>query len=89
MEISPERLRGWLDGFYGRHDGATESGLTLTGSSNGDTATLYPPPGIVVAGVDALLTEIARPPRVGLLLARKGALAVGVVEETEVSTSKV
>ena len=24
MEISPDRLRGWLDGFYGRHDGALE-----------------------------------------------------------------
>ena len=27
VEISPERLSGWLDGFYGRHDGATEQGL--------------------------------------------------------------
>ena len=46
VEISPERIRGWLDGFYDRHDGATEDGLVLTGASNGDTATLYPPPGI-------------------------------------------
>jgi hypothetical protein len=93
VEISPDRLRGWLDGFYGRHDGATENGLTLTGASNGDTATLHPPPGIAVGGdaggVDALLAAIARPPRVGLLLARKGALAVGVVDGTDVSTSKV
>ena len=90
VEISPERLRGWLDGFYGRHDGATEAGLTLTGASNGDTATLYPPPGIVdPADLDALLAGVARPPRIGLLLARKGALAVGVVDGTEVTVSKV
>ena len=90
VEISPERLRGWLDGFYGRHDGATENGLTLTGASNGDTATLHPPPGLgEPADLDTLLAGIARPPRIGLLLARKGALAVGIIEGTDVSTSKV
>ncbi|MFV2083064.1 acVLRF1 family peptidyl-tRNA hydrolase [Micromonospora sp. LOL_021] len=90
VEISPERLRGWLDGFYGRHDGATEDGLTLTGASNGDTATLHPPPGVDgVSDVDGLLTALIRPPRIGLLLARKGAVAVGVVDGTAVIVSKV
>jgi hypothetical protein len=90
VEISPERLRGWLDGFYGRHHGATESGLLLTGLSNGDTATLHPPPGLDHVGdIDTLLTELARPPRIGLLLARKGAAAVGVADDTTLVTSKV
>lgn len=90
MEISPERIRGWLDGFYGRHDGATENALTLTGASNGDTATLHPPPGLVgVNDVDGLLTALGSPPRIGLLLVRKGAVAVGVVDGTAVVTSKV
>ncbi len=90
VEISPERLRGWLDGFYGRHDGATESGLVLTGLSNGDTATVYPPPGLAhVVDLDALLAGLARPPRIGLLLARKGAAAVGVADETTLVASKV
>lgn len=90
VEISPERLRGWLDGFYGRHDGATEDGLTLTGASNGDTATLHPPPGVDgVTDVDGLLTALIRPPRIGLLLARKGAVAVGVVDGTAIIASKV
>lgn len=89
VEISPERMRGWLDGFYGRHDGATEAGLTLTGASNGDTATLHPPPGIAAVEVDALLTAIAAPPRLGLLLVRKGALGVGVAEGTDVSVHKI
>ena len=90
VEISPERMRGWLDGFYGRHDGATEAGLVLTGASNGDTATLYPPPGCgEPADVDTLLAGLARAPRIGLLLARKGAVAVGVVDGTELAASKV
>jgi hypothetical protein len=90
VEISPERLRGWLDGFYGRHQGADESGLVLTGSSNGDTATLHPPPGLDGAGdVDARLAGLAAPPRIGLLLARKGAVAVGVADGTTVTSSKV
>lgn len=89
-EISPERLRGWLDGFYARHDGATEDGLVLTGLSNGDTATLHPPPGIAGADdVDTLLAALATPPRLALLLARKGAVAVGVADGTAITTSKV
>ena len=90
VEISPERLKGWLDGFYGRHDGATEEALTLTGASNGDTATLHPPPGLdAVTDVDALLQGIAKPPRIGLLLVRRGAAAVGVADGTTLETSKV
>jgi hypothetical protein len=90
VEISPERLRGWLDGFYGRHEGATERGLELTGTSNGDTATLHPPPGLAdAADVESLLAGLGSPPRIGLLLARKGAVAVGVVDGTKLIASKV
>lgn len=90
VEISPERLRGWLDGFYGRHDGADEHGLVLTGTNNGDTATLHPPPGLGgVADVDALLAGVAAPPRIGLLLARKGAVAAGIADGTTIESSKV
>lgn len=90
VEISPDRLRGWLDGFYGRHDGATERGLVLTGSSNGDTATVHPPPGLADAtDIDTLLAGLARPPRIALLLARKGAVAAGVADGTDLVVSKV
>ena len=90
VAISPGRLRGWLDGFYGRHDGATEQGLTLTGASNGDTATLHPPPGITgVEAVDTLLTRLTSPPRIALLLIRRGAVAVGVADGDAVIASKV
>ena len=90
VEISPERIRGWLDGFYGRHDGGTEQGLVVTGASNGDTATLYPPPGLAGAkDVDTLLARLVRPPRIALLLVRKGAVAVGVMAGTMPVASKV
>jgi hypothetical protein len=90
VEISPPRLRGWLDGFYGRHDGATEQGLVLTGVTNGDTATLYPPPGLDDAtDVDALLAGLVRPPRIAMLLARKGAVGAAIVDGTTVTASKV
>ncbi|HLL67304.1 MAG TPA: acVLRF1 family peptidyl-tRNA hydrolase [Micromonosporaceae bacterium] len=90
VEISPERMRGWLDGFYGRHDGASEHGLVLTGANNGDTATLHPPPGLAGAdSVDTLLAGLTRPPRIGLLLARKGAVAAGVADGTTLTASKV
>ncbi|WP_432991053.1 acVLRF1 family peptidyl-tRNA hydrolase [Dactylosporangium sp. CA-233914] len=90
VEISPERLRGWLDGFYGRHQGADEAGLVLTGSNNGDTATLHPPPGLDgVADIDALLAGVAAAPRIGLLLARKGAVAAGIADGTAITASKV
>jgi hypothetical protein len=90
VEISPERVRGWLDGFYDRHDGASERGLVVTGSSNGDVATLCPPPGIADAtDVEELLAGLARPPRIALLLARKGAVAAGVADGTAIIDSKV
>lgn len=89
VEISPERIRGWLDGFYGRHDGAVEHGLVLTGNSNGDTATLYPPPGLSAETIDGLLRALIRPPGMALLLVRKGAVGVGVVRGTTVVASKV
>ncbi|MFI6759805.1 acVLRF1 family peptidyl-tRNA hydrolase [Micromonospora sp. NPDC050417] len=90
VEVSPVRFRGWLDGFYQRHHGATEQGLVLTGTSNGDTATLYPPPGLTgVEDVDTLLAGLVRPPRIAVLLARKGAAAIGVVDGTSVTVSKV
>jgi hypothetical protein len=89
VTVSPERLRGWLDGFYSRHDGATEQGLVLTGVRNGDTATLHPPPGLAGNDVDALLAGLAQPPRIALLLARKGAVGVAIVDGTAITVSKV
>lgn len=89
MEISPSRLRGWLDGFYQRHDGAVEEGLTLR-AANGDTAELTPPPGMPPVGdLDQFLDALRTPRTLGMLLARRGAAAVGVFEGEELIASKV
>ncbi len=88
-EISPHRLAGWLDGFYQRHDGAVEIGLLLS-AANGDEATLVPPPAPpAVHTIDELLAEVKLPRRLGLLLARKAAVAVGVAHGEEITSSKV
>ncbi|GAA2393159.1 hypothetical protein Cme02nite_11190 [Catellatospora methionotrophica] len=88
-EVEPRRLRRWLDGFYSRHDGAQEEGLKLV-AANGDTAELVPPPGLgTIADVDALLEALAVPRRLGLLLARRNAVAVGVADGDELISSKV
>jgi hypothetical protein len=88
-EISPHRLAGWLDGFYSRHEGVVETGLLLC-AANGDTAQLFPPPGLPkVQLIDEFLAAIKQPRRLGLLLARKGAAAVGVTEGDELVASKV
>ncbi|WP_117210443.1 acVLRF1 family peptidyl-tRNA hydrolase [Allorhizocola rhizosphaerae] len=89
VDISPHRLAGWLDGFYQRHDGATEEGLLLR-AANGDTALLFPPPGSpTVTTVDQLLASLKLEKRLGLLLARRGACAVGVSVGGKLEASKV
>ena len=89
VEVAPERLPRWLENFAGRHGRYTADGLTIT-AEDGATATLRPPPGAEgVRGLTDLLEIAPRPRRIGLLLARKGAVAVGVAEGGEVVASKV
>ncbi|MFI5933542.1 acVLRF1 family peptidyl-tRNA hydrolase [Actinoplanes sp. NPDC051494] len=89
VDVAPERLTRWLENFASRHDGYTIEGLMITGT-DGATAELSPPPGApTVTGLDELATVAAEPRRLGLLLARKGAVAVGIAEGTKLVTSKV
>ena len=67
----------------------TETGLVITGA-DGVTAELGPPPGIgPVTTIDELIAEAKLPHRIGLLLARRGAMAVGVALGDEIEVSKV
>ncbi|GAA2586037.1 acVLRF1 family peptidyl-tRNA hydrolase [Winogradskya consettensis] len=89
MDVAPERLTRWLENFASRHDGYTAEGLTITGT-DGATAELSPPPGApAVADLIELAAVAAEPRRVGLLLARKGAVAVGVANGVKLIASKV
>ncbi|WP_306209296.1 acVLRF1 family peptidyl-tRNA hydrolase [Actinoplanes sp. RD1] len=93
VDVAPERLPRWLENFGARHGGYAADGLVVTGA-DGATAELFPPPGCGAhAGgpgdLAAFAAEAAKPRRIGLLLARKGAVAVGVADGTRLVTSKV
>lgn len=89
MDVAPERLERWLHNFATRHGSYTTGGLTVT-ASDGAVATFEAPPGAgdVPELADLLLTAAA-PRTLGLLLARKGAIAVGVATGAELTVSKV
>jgi VLRF1 release factor-like protein len=89
VDVAPERLSRWLENFANRHGAYREEGLTLI-AADGATATWTTPPGAAEAATMAELLEVAQTPRrLGLLLARKGAVAVGIAAGAELKTSKV
>lgn len=94
VDVPPARLGRWLDNFAARHDGepVVESGpdaLRLT-APDGTRALLYPPPGVpTAADLPSFLAAARAARRLGLLLARKGAVAVGVADGERLVVSKV
>ncbi|GIF72708.1 acVLRF1 family peptidyl-tRNA hydrolase [Asanoa siamensis] len=93
VDVDPERLTRWVDGFRERHGDyaqrPTDDGLLLA-AFDGATATLYPPPGTSLGFDLADFVEAAKAPRrTGLLLARKAAVAVGVADGARLIASKV
>jgi VLRF1 release factor-like protein len=90
VEVDPERLPRWLAGFAERHGGyvatPTTEGLRLT-AADGTVAECHAPPGVPVGG--ELVDRAAEPRRIGLLLARQGAVAVGIANGTTLEASKV
>jgi hypothetical protein len=91
--VDPERLPGWLAGFRARHGdiavNPTAGGLAV-GAFDGAVATLQPPPG-AVGGADLaeFVADAQAPRRLGLLLARRSAAAVGVALGGDLEISKV
>jgi Actinobacteria/chloroflexi VLRF1 release factor len=89
VDVAPERLGRWMANFAARHGAYRESGLTLI-AADGASAELSPPPGVRGAGTVAeLVRQALEPRRLGLLLARKGAVAVGIADGEQLVTSKV
>jgi Actinobacteria/chloroflexi VLRF1 release factor len=89
VDVPPERLSRWLANFESRHGAYREQGLTLI-AADGASAELHLPPGAGPAETPAdLIREAQTPRRLGLLLARKGAVAVGIAEGPELVASKV
>ncbi|MFE9655768.1 acVLRF1 family peptidyl-tRNA hydrolase [Micromonospora sp. NPDC006431] len=93
VELDPTRVARWVEGFADRHGPPTTTvqgyGLLLA-APDGATAELHTPPGAPPgADVPGFVAAAGAPRRLGLLLARKGAVAVGVAEGTELVVSKV
>ena len=93
VEVDPTRVARWVEGFADRHGPPAtttqEYGL-LIAAPDGATAELHTPPGAPgSADVPEFVAAAAAPRRLGLLLARKGAVAVGVAAGEELVVSKV
>jgi hypothetical protein len=91
VDVDPERLARWLDGFVERHGevtvGPLADGLTVTGA-DGEVAECHLLLG-AATDIETLVAEAARPRRLGLLLIRRGGYAVGVAAGTQLVASKV
>ncbi|MGY0008016.1 acVLRF1 family peptidyl-tRNA hydrolase [Micromonospora sp. I033] len=93
VEVDPGRVARWVEGFADRHGPPTTTveayGLLLT-APDGATAELHDPPGApAAADVPGFVAAAGAPRRLGLLLARKGAVAVGVAAGPDLVVSKV
>jgi hypothetical protein len=95
VRVSPERLRGWVDGFAERHGGfeATLSSdeVTLAGADGARAVVGVPflPWTAVGEPVEALVAHVTRNRRIGALLVRKGGYAVGRFAGVQLLASKV
>ncbi len=93
VQVPPARLARWLDTFTARHGEPEVSpgpeGLRLA-APDGAVAVLCPPPGAPAArDLAGFLAAAEQPRRLGLLLARRGAVAVGIADGERLVTSKV
>src|SRR5574342_97277 len=93
VDVDPDRLLRWLDGFAQRHGETTpnveEYGVRLL-ARDGAVAELHSPPGAPGAvNLDGFVAQARVGRRIGLLLARQAAVAVGIAEGDRLVESKV
>jgi hypothetical protein len=86
VDVAPERLPRWLENFANRHGGYAGEGLHLV-AADGTTAHLEPPAG--TSGVPTVDQLVSARSRIGLLLARKGAVAAAIADGDQLVASKV
>jgi len=93
VSVDPARLARWVDGFAARHgvpEVTTEEYGQRLVAPDGASAELRRPPGAAAApDLPGFLAAVGAPRRLGLLLARKSAVAVGIAEGERLITSKV
>ncbi len=93
VEVDPGRLPRWLTGFAERHGeyavDPQQFGLRVRAFDD-TVAELNTPPGApVCSDVESFLATAAQPRRLGLLLVRRGGVAVGVADGPALVVSKV
>jgi Actinobacteria/chloroflexi VLRF1 release factor len=93
VEVDPQRLSRWLDGFAERHGQpevtTEEYGIRLVGA-DGAVAECHPPAGAPPPADLADLVSVSTVERrIGLLLARQGAVALGIADGDRLVASKV
>jgi hypothetical protein len=93
VDVAPERLARWIDGFGERHGAVAHTvagGVLRLRAVDMAEAEILPPPGARVSddleGFVAAATSVRR---IGLLLARKSAYGIGVAAGPDLVTSKV
>jgi len=93
VEVDPDRLRRWLDGFgerHGAYEATVDAGSVRLDASDGAVAVLQPPPGAAEpTDLAAFVADAARPRRLGLVLARQASVAAGVADGGRLVASKV
>ena len=93
VDVAPERLTRWLDGFAARHGGVARteprSGGVRFVAADGALAEVSLPYGGNPTDQDELVREALTDRRIGLLLARRGAYAVGIAVGDTLTSSKV
>ncbi|MEV4691692.1 acVLRF1 family peptidyl-tRNA hydrolase [Micromonospora echinospora] len=93
VEVDPGRVARWVEGFTDRHGPPAttvqEYGLLLTAPDDA-TAELHTPPGASAPDdVPGFVASATAARRIGLLLARKGAVALGIADGADLVVSKV
>jgi hypothetical protein len=94
VDVAPERLARWLTGFAERHGPPAvepgEAGELVLTAPDGEVAALEPAPGMAPAStVDDFVEAAARTRRLGLVLVRRGGIAVGVADGSVLTSSKI
>jgi Actinobacteria/chloroflexi VLRF1 release factor len=93
IDVPPERMSRWLEGFRKRHgDFATtviDNALVVRAFDDA-IAEMYAPPGVPDAlDVESFVHAVMQARRIGLLLARRSAVAVGIAYGDTLEVSKV
>ncbi|HEY7175815.1 MAG TPA: acVLRF1 family peptidyl-tRNA hydrolase [Micromonosporaceae bacterium] len=93
VEVPPERLERWIAGFGERHGAVShtvdDGVLRLRAFDSAEAECLPPPATPRATDLDGFVSGALRPGRIGLLLARKSAYAVGIADGLELTVSKV